>query len=140
MYISQSKLRVRYAETDQMSVVYYGVYPQYFEVGRVEAFRQLNLSYRQLEEAGIMLPVLHLDIHYHRPALYDDELTVITMIKELPGTRIKFDHEIRNKQDKLLTTGSVELVFVDKASRRPRRAPEDLLERLSPFMEGSVTQ
>ncbi len=135
MYVARSKLRVRYAETDQMSVVYYGIYPQYFEVGRVEALRQLQMSYRQMEEEGIMLPVLNLRINYHRPALYDDELTVVTMIKELPGTRIQFDHEIRNAGDQLLTTGFVELVFVDKHTRRPRKAPEDLLERLRPFIE-----
>ena len=135
MYISRSTLRVRYAETDQMSVVYYGVYPQYFEVGRVEALRQLNMSYREMEDAGIMLPVLRLEINYHRPALYDDELTVVTMIRELPGTRIRFEHEIRSAEDKLLTTGMVELVFVDKETRKPRRAPDDLLERLKPFME-----
>ena len=135
MYISSSMLRVRYAETDQMSVVYYGVYPQYFEVGRVEALRQLKMSYREMEEAGIMLPVLHLDIHYHRPALYDDHLKIITMIRELPKTRIKFHHEIRNESDELLTTGNVELVFINKETRRPMRAPDDLLERLKPFMD-----
>lgn len=134
MYIAHSMLRVRYAETDQMSVVYYGVYPQYFEVGRVEALRQLQMSYREMEEAGIMLPVLNLQINYRRPARYDDELTVVTMIKQLPGTRIKFDHEIRNADDQLLTTGIVELVFVDKETRRPRKAPDDLLERLKPFI------
>lgn len=135
MYESRSKLRVRYAETDQMSVVYYGVYPQYFEVGRVEALRHLNMSYREMEEAGVMLPVLRLEINYHRSALYDDELTVVTMIKQLPGTRIRFEHEIRNEQDQLLTTGSVELVFVDKETRKPRRAPEDLLEKLRPYLD-----
>jgi acyl-CoA thioester hydrolase len=134
MYIARSTLRVRYAETDQMSVVYYGVYPQYFEVGRVEALRQLQMSYREMEEAGIMLPVLNLEINYRRPARYDDELTVVTMIRELPGTRIKFYHEIRNPEDELLTTGSVELVFVDKESRRPRKAPEELLKRLQPLI------
>ena len=134
MYITRSKLRVRYAETDQMSVVYYGVYPQYFEVGRVEALRQLKMTYREMEEAGIMLPVLHLEVHYHRPALYDDELTIVTMIKELPQTRIRFEHEVRNEDDKLLTTGSVELVFVDRETRRPRRAPQDLVERLRPHI------
>lgn len=135
MYESRSKLRVRYAETDQMSVVYYGVYPQYFEVGRVEALRHLNMSYREMEEAGVMLPVLRLEINYHRSARYDDELTVVTMIKQLPGTRIRFEHEIRNEQDQLLTTGSVELVFVDKETRKPRRAPEDLLEKLRPYLD-----
>lgn len=134
MYISHSKLRVRYAETDQMSVVYYGAYPQYFEVGRVEALRQLNFSYREMEEVGIMLPVLHLDIHYHRPALYDDELTVVTMIKELPKSRIGFDHEIRNESNDLLTTGRVDLVFVNKETWKPMKAPEELLSVLRPFV------
>lgn len=133
MYISQTKLRTRYAETDQMGVVYYGNYPQYFEVGRVEALRNLNLSYRQMEADGIMLPVLKLEVKYLKPALYDDELTIKTFVKELPVSRITFEHEIYNSKGELLTTGLVQLVFIDERTRRPQRCPKKLTECLTPY-------
>lgn len=133
MYISQTKLRTRYAETDQMGVVYYGNYPQYFEVGRVEALRNLNLSYRQMESDGIMLPVLKLEVKYLKPAIYDDELTIKTFVKELPVSRITFDHEIYNSNGELLTVGSVQLVFVDEKTRKPKRCPQQLYDCLKPY-------
>lgn len=133
MYKSKTKVRTRYAETDQMGVVYYGNYPQYFEVGRVEALRQLNLTYSEMEAEGIMLPVLKLEVKYLKPALYDDELNIHTYIKEMPKSRITFEHEIYNSAGELLTLGMVQLVFVDKTSRRPTRCPKDLCERLSKY-------
>lgn len=133
MYKSETKVRTRYAETDQMGVVYYGNYPQYFEVGRVEALRQLNLTYSQMEEEGIMLPVLKLEVKYLKPALYDDELVIHTFIKEMPKSRITFEHEIYNSAGELLTIGMVQLVFVDTTSRRPTRCPKDLHDRLHKY-------
>lgn len=133
MYQSQTTLRTRYAETDQMGVVYYGNYPQYFEVGRVEALRALDLSYKQMEDDGIMLPVLKLEIKYLKPALYDDELTIKTFIKQMPLSRIQFEHEIYNSTEELLTLGIVELVFVDQESRKPRRCPQTLKDRILPY-------
>jgi len=127
MYKFITPIRVRYAETDQMGVVYYGNYPQYFEVGRVEALRNLGTTYRSLEERGIMLPVLSLHIKYIRPATYDESIEVVTLIKEKPGTRISFDHEIYNQKGVLLTKGNVELVFVDAKTRRPMQAPDDFV-------------
>lgn len=127
MYKSSTSVRVRYAETDQMGVVYYGNYPQFFEVGRVEALRQLGTTYRALEERGIMLPVLSLNVKYIRSATYDEKIEIVTIIKELPNTRISFQHEIYNEAGTLLTTGSVQLVFVDAETRRPRQAPEDFV-------------
>jgi acyl-CoA thioester hydrolase len=116
-----------------MGVVYYGNYPQYFEVGRVEALRNLNLSYRQMEADGIMLPVLKLEVKYLKPALYDDELTIKTFVKELPVSRITFEHEIYNSKGELLTTGLVQLVFIDEKTRRPQRCPKKLTECLTPY-------
>lgn len=133
MYKSLSQVRTRYAETDQMKVVYYGTYPQYFEVGRVEALRDLGMTYRKMEEDGIMLPVFKLDIQYHKPALYDDLLSIHTFIKEMPSSRITFHHEIFNEKDVLLTTGSVQLVFVNRQNMRPVRCPENLKKKLAPF-------
>lgn len=133
MFDNQTTVRTRYAETDQMGVVYYGNYPQYFEVGRVETLRALGITYRNIEEEGIMLPVLKLEIKYLKPALYDDELTIKTFLKEMPSTRITFHHEIYNSKGDLLTTGLVQLVFVDAATRRPTRCPENVISTLQPF-------
>lgn len=133
MYRSTTMLRPRYAETDQMSVVYYGIYPQYFEVGRVEALRQLGMTYRDMESAGVMMPVLQLEVKYLRPALYDEELTIHTFLKELPASRISFHHEIYNSKEELLTTGMVQLVFVNEKTRRPMRCPAQLYDKLKPF-------
>ena len=102
MFIHKTKIRVRYAETDQMGYAYYGNYATYFEVARVEALRSLNFSYKQLEKDGVMLPVLEFGIKYFKPGFYDDELTIKTMISELPSARIKFDYETYNSEGVLL--------------------------------------
>jgi acyl-CoA thioester hydrolase len=131
MFISETTLRVRYAETDQMSYVYYGNYAQYYEVGRVEALRQLGTSYRQLEESGIMMPVVSMNINYKRPALYDDILTIKIIIKELPTTKMKFEYEIYNHEGVLINTAETILVFVNRSNMRPCRCPQwfvDLFE------------
>jgi len=133
MYKSEINVRVRYAETDQMGIVYYGIYSQYFEVGRVEAMRELGMTYRQMEEDGTMLPVAHVEIDYHRSALYDDLLTVVTRITELPGVKLSFEHQVFNEKKELLTTGKVVLVFVDSNSKRPKRAPEDFIKMIRPY-------
>ncbi len=99
MYVSQTQVRVRYGETDQMGYVYYGFYAMYYEVGRVEAMRQLGLSYKALEEMGVMLPVLENKSRYHLAAVYDDLLRIVTTIREKPGVRIKFEYEIFNEAE-----------------------------------------
>ncbi|HAD97196.1 MAG TPA: thioesterase [Cryomorphaceae bacterium] len=136
MFVKRTAIRVRYAETDQMGVVYYGNYPQYFEVGRVEALRTLGMSYREMEEGGIMLPVVKLEIQYIRPALYDDLLTIDTRITEMPSTRITFHHEVFNEEKVLLTKGLVQLVFLNRSNRRPCKAPEDFLSKIEPYFSG----
>lgn len=124
---------MRYAETDQMGVVYYGVYAQYFEVGRVESLRDLGIRYRALEEQGIMLPVRRLEVNFRAPARYDDWLTIETTVQEMPQTRILFAHRILNEANQVLCTGTVELIFVDALSRRPRMAPAEVLDALKPY-------
>jgi len=127
--------RVRYAETDQMGVVYYGNYPQYFEIGRVEALRTLGLTYKEMENRGIMLPVLKLEIKYIAPATYDDLIEIKTEIRKIPGTRITFHHEIRNEEGKLLTIGEVQLVFVDIKTRKPVMAPQYFLDLFAEYFD-----
>ncbi|MEN9488234.1 MAG: hypothetical protein RL494_499 [Bacteroidota bacterium] len=124
----QFKVRVRYAETDQMGVVYHGNYAQYFEMGRVEWLRNLGISYKWMEENGIMLPVVSLTMNYKKPARYDDELRVKTILKSQTSVKIEFDYEIYNQKDELLTTGNSVLVFVDMKTGRPTLPPEYVKE------------
>ena len=135
MIIYDSKVRVRYGETDKMGYAYYGIYPQYYEIGRTELIRSFGLSYKKLEDEGIMLPVLSLDIKYLKPAFYDDLLTIKTKIIKLPSVRIEFEYEVYNQNNELLNTGKTTLVFIDAKTRRPRKAPEDFLLKLKGFFE-----
>ncbi|MBK7382111.1 MAG: acyl-CoA thioesterase [Flavobacteriales bacterium] len=133
MFVQETKLRIRYAETDRMGYVYYGRYAELFEVGRVEALRNVGFRYRDLEDAGVMLPVRDLRITYHKPARYDDELTIRTTITALPSVRIDFGYEVIDHGGTLLTDGSTTLIFVDGSTMRPRRAPEELVKALAPY-------
>lgn len=130
MKIHEFKVRVRYAETDQMGVVYHGNYAQYFEMGRVEWLRNLGVSYKWMEENGIMLPVVSLNINYKKPARYDDLLTVKTIFKNQTSVKIEFDYEIYNENNELLTIGNSVLVFVDMKTGRPVTPPNYVLEKI----------
>ncbi|OQX97658.1 MAG: hypothetical protein B6I20_12190 [Bacteroidetes bacterium 4572_117] len=105
MIVHNSKVRVRYGETDKMGYAYYGIYPQYYEIGRTEMIRSFDLSYKKLEEDGIMLPVLSLEIKYIKPAFYDDLLTIKTKLVKMPSIRIQFECEVYNQNDELLNIG-----------------------------------
>ena len=134
MYTSETHLGVRYAETDQMGVVYYGNYAQYYEMGRAEAIRQLGFTYKQLEDLGIKMPVTGMTCRYLRPALYDDLLTIKTTLKKLPqGSVMEFFHEVRNEKGELLNTGTVTLVFYDFEKRTKVAMHPQMREKLEPF-------
>ncbi|ATA82868.1 MULTISPECIES: thioesterase family protein [Capnocytophaga] len=130
-------LRTRYAETDQMGVVYYGNYPQYLELGRVEWLRAIGLTYKEMEAEGIMMPVVSLQIQYKKPALYDELITIRTKLKDLPSTKIEFDYEILNEKGELLSTANTILVFVDAKTFRPVRCPEKVLDLIRGAREGA---
>lgn len=130
-------LRTRYAETDQMGVVYYGNYPQYLELGRVEWLRAIGLTYKEMEAEGIMMPVVSLQIQYKKPALYDELITIRTKLKDLPSTKIEFDYEILNEKGELLSTANTILVFVDAKTFRPIRCPEKVLDLIRGAREGA---
>jgi len=133
MFVSECQIRVRYAETDQMGYVYYGNYAQYFEVARVEALRQVGLTYKMFEDSGIMMPVLHLSCKYRKPARYDDLLTIKTSIKEMPSTRIFFFYEVFNEARVLLHEGETSLICIDMKTSRPVSCPEILASKMLPF-------
>ena len=136
MYESTTQLRVRYAETDQMNVVYYGNYAQYFEVGRVESIRQLGFTYKDIEESGLIMPVVELHTRYLRPATYDELLTIQTQVRELPTAyRIEFFQEVFNEEGKLLCAGTVKLYFLNAADRSKTNIPQGLKEKLKPYFQ-----
>lgn len=134
----ETKTRVRYAETDQMGYVYYGNYATYYEIGRVEMLRNLGMSYKSLEESGIMMPVTELRVNYHKPVHYDEEITIRTLIPEMPSVRIRFVYEIFDSRGELANSGETTLVFVDRVRNRPCRAPVDFLRAVSPFFGETI--
>ncbi|MEL6976344.1 MAG: thioesterase family protein [Bacteroidota bacterium] len=122
--------RVRYGETDQMGVVYHGNYAQYLEMGRVEWLRALGITYRSMEENGIMLPVISLQMNFKQSALYDDLLTVETRLVKTPSVKIEFDYTIRNEANTVLVEATTVLAFMDKKNNRPIRCPKYILSKL----------
>ena len=131
MYQSETTVRVRYSETDQMGYVYYGNYAAYYEVGRVESLRQLGLSYRELEAQGIMMPVLESRSKFTAPAKYDEQLRIVTTIGSKPTARIHFAYDIYNEAGKAIHSGETSLVFVNMKTGRPCRCPEAMLTLLN---------
>ena len=128
MKFDEIQIRVRYGETDQMGVVYHGNYALYLEMGRIEWLRKRGVSYKTMEENGIMLPVISMTLNYKRSAHYDDLINVKTQLKSKPSAKIEFEYEITNEQGEILTTATVVLVFVDMKTNRPIRAPQYILD------------
>jgi acyl-CoA thioester hydrolase len=128
---NQTTFRVRYGETDQMGVVNNAQYASYFEIGRTEMFRQLGLSYAQMEKDGLMMPVSELFVKYYSPAFYDELLTIETSVSNRPTSRICFNYKVYNQQRALITEGYTWLAFLNAATRRPMRVPEAILQALS---------
>lgn len=139
MFISETTIRVRYSETDKMGYVYYGNYPAYFEVGRAEAMRELGMTYRDMEDKGIMMPIASMHVKYIRPAYYDDLLTVRTTVKDFPASRMHFYYEVFNDKEKVITTGETILAFVNMESQRPCAAPGWFTEALKPHWKKADT-
>lgn len=130
MQLNSHSFRVRYAETDQMGVVYHGNYAQYLEMGRVEWLRALGITYKSMEDSGVMLPVISLHIDYKKSALYDDLLTVETRLKSRPLVKIAFEYKVTNEAGELLATGHTVLAFMDKKTGKPIKCPDYILEKL----------
>lgn len=124
------RLRVRYGETDQMGVVYHGNFAEYFEVARVEWLRAIGATYKEMEENGVMLPVVNLNINYKKPAKYDELLTIKTTLKNKPTVKIIFEYEVFDEAGDLISTAESTLVFVNMKTGKPIMCPEDLLEKM----------
>jgi acyl-CoA thioester hydrolase len=135
MYTHTTKIRVRYGETDQMGYMYYGNYAEFYEVGRVEMLRSLGMSYQEMEDSGIMMPVLELKCKYIKPAKYDQEITVKVIIDKMPGIRIHFRYELYNEAEELINLGETTLVFVDMEKNKPCLPPEQFLNKMKTYFK-----
>lgn len=128
--IHSHSIRVRYAETDQMGVVHHGNYPTFLEEARTAWLREMGISYKKMEASGIGLPITSVSVKYKKSALYDDVLTIKTILSKIPNVRLEFDYEIYNEAEELLVTAKTELVFINMQTKRPMKAPEYFLEVL----------
>lgn len=131
MFAAENQIRIHYALTDQMGVVYHGHYAQFYEIGRAEWLRKLNYSYKDIEAMGIIMPVVDIHSRFLRPAKYEDLITVKTILKEMPvHHKIVFHHEIYNEKDDLLNTGDVTLYFMQAKDMKRCEMPGVLKEKL----------
>jgi len=133
MFSFETTIRIRYADTDQMGFMYYGNYATMYEVARTEMLRSLGMTYKSMEEDGVMMPVLELKCKYLKPALYDDEITVKVIIEEKPGVRIIFKYELFNQNKVLINLGETTLVFVDIKKNKPCMAPQNFLQKIESY-------
>jgi acyl-CoA thioester hydrolase len=134
MFTSSTQIRVRYAETDQMGVVYHSNFFPYFESARTESIRELGFTYADMEKMGVIMPVVDVHCRYLRPAKYDDLLTIKTILKELPlHHKIEFYHEVYNEQDELLVTGKIILYFMESKGMKKTTMPAALLDKIRLF-------
>jgi len=136
MFAAENQIRIHYALTDQMGIVYHGHYAQFYEIGRAEWLRKLNYSYKDIEAMGIIMPVVDIHSRFLRPAKYEDLITVKTILKELPTHhKIVFHHEIYDEAGSLLNTGDVTLYFMDAKTMKRCNMPAVLLEKLESFFK-----
>ncbi len=129
MDYNEISFRVRYCETDQMGVVHHGNYPQYLEMGRIEWLRSFGVSYKAMEDGGVILPVVSVSVNYKKSAYYDDLLVVRTRLRKKPMVRIEFDYEIYNGEGEFLADANTVLAFMDAKKNKPMRCPEDILRK-----------
>lgn len=134
MFITQTQIRIHYALTDQMGMVYHGNYAQFYEIGRTESIRALGYTYKDIEAMGIIMPVVDIHSRFLRPAKYDDLITVITTLRELPiNHKVVFHSEIFNEASELLNTGTVVLYFMQADGMKKVDIPPQLKERVEKY-------
>ena len=125
---SSSTVRVRYAETDQMGVVYYANYFVWFEVARADLLRSLGWSYRDMEQAGVSLPVIEAHCQYLRPARYDDELEIRTEGRMVSPVRMEFTYQVRMGAEASLAASGRTVHAALDPNGRPCRLPQRIRE------------
>lgn len=135
MFRFENKVRVRYADTDQMGYMYYGNYATFYEVARTDMLRSTGISYKELEKMGVMMPVVNLECNYKKPAFYDELIRIETVIREKPSVKIKFEYSLYNEKDELINTGSTILVFVDMKTGRPCPPPVLFMDKIQQYFK-----
>ncbi|MCX7547453.1 thioesterase family protein [Xanthomarina sp. F1114] len=130
MNFDEIPIRVRYGETDQMGVVHHGNYALYLEMGRTEWLRKKGISYKEMEDDGVMLPVVSMSLNYKKSAGYDEVLKVKTQLKKAPSVRIEFDYEITNQAGEILIIATTVLAFIDMKTKRPIKCPDYIFEKI----------
>ncbi|RZL37222.1 MAG: acyl-CoA thioesterase [Pedobacter sp.] len=136
MFVYESKVKVRYVETDQMGVVHHSNYAQYYELARTECFEACSgMTYETMEREGVMLPILDMYSKFIKPAFYNQTLTVKSFVRDLPTVRLKVDYEIYNEANELINTGYTTLVFVNKETRRPCQPPQNFMEQVRQYFK-----
>jgi acyl-CoA thioester hydrolase len=134
LFITETKIRIHYALTDQMGVVYHGHYAQFYEIGRGEAIREIGFTYKDIEAMGIIMPVVDIHSRFLRPAKYDDLITVKTSLKELPlHHKIVFHSEIYNENGELINIGDVTLYFMEAKEMQRCEIPSALKLKLEKY-------
>ncbi|MES2447624.1 MAG: thioesterase family protein [Bacteroidota bacterium] len=136
MFVYESKVKVRYVETDQMGVVHHSNYAQYYELARTECFEACSgMSYQTMEDEGVMLPILEMQSKFLKPAHYNQTLTIKSIVKELPAVRLTVDYEIYNEAEQLINIGKTVLVFVNRQTRRPCQPPENFMKQVRQYFK-----
>jgi len=133
MFENTTRVRVRYGETDQMGYMYYGNYAEFYEVGRVEMLRSQGMTYRWMEEQGVMMPVMEMKVKYLKPARYDEDIRIRVIMDKMPGVKIHFRYELYNEQDELINTAETLLAFVNMKTNRPCLPPQEFLDKMKPY-------
>jgi acyl-CoA thioester hydrolase len=123
--------RVMYPDTDQMGTVHHANYAKYYETARWELFRSLGISYRSVEEAGYMLPVIRMTTRFLKPIHYDDLLTIKTTLKTMRGARMSFTYKLYNANLELVNEAETDLAFVHRDSWKPCIAPDFLVKAIA---------
>lgn len=135
MFEHTTKVRVRYGETDQMGYMYYGNYAEFYEVGRVEMLRSQGMTYRSMEESGIMMPVLEMKCKYLKPARYDEEISIRVIMDKMPGVKIHFRYELFNENQELIHQGETLLAFINMKTNRPCLPSQEFIDKMKPFFQ-----
>lgn len=136
MFITQTQIRIHYALTDQMGVVYHGNYAQFYEIGRTESIRALGFTYKDIEKMGIIMPVIDIHSKFLRPARYDDLITVTTTLREMPTAhKVVFHAEIHNEASELLNVGVVTLYFMKRDGMTRVDIPAELKAKVEPYFK-----
>ncbi len=132
MISSETKIRVRYADTDQMKMVYYAKFFEYFEQGRSDLLRDIGMPYPEIERMGYFLPVIEAHAKYFKPARYDDLIVVRTTLTDIPQVRVRIEYQVHNDASgEVHAEGYTVHGFLNASSGRPARAPEQFVELLT---------